>query len=81
MENLIDLEIAVIVTARANMERQLDDATAIAKAWAMEERCRGILVTRHDRHSFTVALSDAVPAAAGRAPRSRARTAGGPGIC
>ena len=61
MENLIDLEIAVTVTVRANMERRLDDATAIAKAWAMDEGCRGILVTRHDRGSFTVALSDAVP--------------------
>ena len=61
MEAVIDLEIAVTVTARANMERRLDEAMAVAKSWAMEERCRGILVTRHDRGSFTDALSDAVP--------------------
>jgi hypothetical protein len=61
METVIDLEIAVTVTVRANMERRLDEATAIAVAWAMDEGRRGILVTRHDRGSFTVALSDAVP--------------------
>lgn len=58
---MIDLEIAVTVTDRANMEGRIDEAVAIAKSWAMEERCRGILVTRHGRGSFTVALSDAVP--------------------
>lgn len=61
METVIDLEITVTVTVRANMERRLDEATAIARAWAMDEGRRGILVTRHDRGSFTVALSDAVP--------------------
>lgn len=61
METIIDLEIAVTVTDRAHMERRLDEAMAIAKSWAMEERCWGILVTRHDTGSFTVTLSDAVP--------------------
>ena len=61
METVIDLEIAVTVTDRASMDRRLDDAMAIARTWAMQEGRQGILVTRHDRGSFTVALSDAVP--------------------
>ncbi len=62
MEIAIDLEIAVgTVADRADMERRLDEAVAIAMTWATQEGRRGILVTRHDRDSFTVALSDAVP--------------------
>ncbi|MCI0144093.1 hypothetical protein KNN17_21290 [Arthrobacter bambusae] len=29
--------------------------------WAMQERHQGILVTQHDKNSFTVGLSDSAP--------------------
>jgi hypothetical protein len=61
MRTTIDLPIAVTATDRASMERQLDEAVSVAIARAMHERRRGILVTRHDHDSFTVALSNAVP--------------------
>jgi len=61
MKTPIDRAIAVTATDRVSMERQLDEAVAIARTWAMEEGCQGILVTRHDFDSFSVALSDAVP--------------------
>jgi hypothetical protein len=61
METAIDLTIAVTATDPASMERRLDEAVAMATTWAMREGRQGILVTRHDFHSFTVALSDAVP--------------------
>ncbi|MEJ1180429.1 MULTISPECIES: hypothetical protein [unclassified Pseudarthrobacter] len=61
METAIDLKIPVTVTDRATMEKRLDEAVAVVRTRAMEEGRRGILVTRHDRESFTVALSDAVP--------------------
>jgi hypothetical protein len=57
----IDLPIAVNVTDRASMERQLDQDVTIAKTQAMHEGRQGILVTRHDYNSFTVDLSEAVP--------------------
>lgn len=56
-----DLTLTVTVTDRASMDRQLDEAVTVARARAMRERCRGILVTRHGHDSFTVALSDTVP--------------------
>jgi hypothetical protein len=43
------------------MELQLDEAVAPARSMAMHEKRHGILVTRHDYHTFTVALSEAVP--------------------
>jgi hypothetical protein len=43
------------------MERQLNEAVAMAMERAMAERRQGILVTQHDHNSFTVTLSDAVP--------------------
>lgn len=61
MKTTIDLPIAVSVTDRASMERQLDQAVTIAKTRAMHEGRQGILVTRHDYNSFTVDLSEAVP--------------------
>lgn len=61
MKSPIDVAIAVIATDRASMERQLDEAVAIARTGAMQDARQGILVTRHDFGSFTVALSDAVP--------------------
>jgi hypothetical protein len=61
MKTAIDLAIAVTATDRASMERRLDEAVTIARACAMQEGRQGILVTRHDFDSFTVALSDAVP--------------------
>jgi hypothetical protein len=61
LRTTIDLPIAVSVTDRASMERQLDQAVTIAKMWAMHEGRQGILVTRHEYNSFTVDLSEAVP--------------------
>ncbi|WP_082506647.1 hypothetical protein [Arthrobacter sp. Leaf337] len=61
MKTIVDLPIAVTAEDSASMERQLDEAVAIAKARAMQERRHGILVTRHAYGSFTVAVSDAVP--------------------
>ncbi|UKA64881.1 hypothetical protein LFT43_14815 [Arthrobacter sp. FW306-04-A] len=52
--------ITVTATDRASMDRQLEKAVTDALAWAMRERRRGILVTRHGHDSFTVALSDTV---------------------
>lgn len=56
-----DLTLAVTVTNRASLERQLDEAVTAARERAMRERCRGILVTRHGPHCFTVELSETVP--------------------
>lgn len=56
-----ELTISVTATDRASMELQLDEAVAAARSMAMNERHRGILVTRHDYRSFTIALSEAVP--------------------
>jgi hypothetical protein len=61
LRTTIDLPIAVSVTDRASMERQLDEAVTIAKTRAVHEGRQGILVTRHDYNSFTVELSEAVP--------------------
>lgn len=61
MKTTISLPIAFTAVDRASMERQLDDAVAVARAQAAIEGRQGILVTRHDYSSFTVALSDAVP--------------------
>jgi hypothetical protein len=56
-----ELTLKVSATDRASMDRQLDNAVTVARARAMRERRRGILVTRHGHDSFTVALSDTVP--------------------
>lgn len=61
MRTAIDLPIEVIVTDRASMERQLDEAVTVARTRAMHKGRQGILVTRHAYGSFTVALSDIVP--------------------
>ncbi len=61
MNTTLDFTIEVIVTNRANMEHQLDEAVRAAMTMATQERRQGILVTRHDHELFTVALSDSVP--------------------
>lgn len=61
MKTITDRPIAVTVSDRRNMDRRLDEAVAVARTRAMSEARQGILVTRHDYGSFTVALSDAVP--------------------
>lgn len=61
MKNPMDVKIAVTATDRASMEHHLDEAVAVARRLAMKERRQGILVTRHDFGSFTVALNDVVP--------------------
>jgi hypothetical protein len=61
MTTALDLSMKVTARDRASMDRQLDEAVAVAKARATRERREGILVTRHAHDSFTVALSDAVP--------------------
>ena len=56
-----DHTIAITATYRASMERQLDEAVTHAKAQALQGGRQGILVTRINLNSFTVALSDTVP--------------------
>ncbi len=56
-----EFTIALTVGDRGSMERQLDQAVSAAKAEALIERRRDILVTRHGFESFSVALSDDVP--------------------
>jgi hypothetical protein len=46
---------------RADMERRLDKAVAVATARAFHQGRQGILVTRQDHATFNVELSDAVP--------------------
>ena len=61
MNTFADLPIVVIATSRASMESQLDEAVSVARARALREGRRGILVTQHDGSSFTVDLSHDVP--------------------
>lgn len=56
-----DFPIAVTATDRPSMDRLLDEAVSVARARAMDVGRQGILITRHDYVSFTVALSDSVP--------------------
>ncbi|WP_248760962.1 hypothetical protein [Pseudarthrobacter sp. SSS035] len=49
------------ITDRASMDRQLDAAVAFALPSALSSKRHGILVTRHSKAKFTVALSEAVP--------------------
>jgi hypothetical protein len=53
--------LTVTVTDRADMDRQLDEAVAVARERGTRGRRQGILVTRHGHDFFTVALSDTVP--------------------
>ena len=55
-----ELPLTITATDRTSMDRQLNDAVALAQSRAMHEH-RGILVTRHGHDSFTIAVSDAVP--------------------
>jgi hypothetical protein len=61
MGTTTELTISITATDRASMELQLDEAVAAARSMATHDKRRGILVTRHDYHSFTIALSEAVP--------------------
>ena len=56
-----DFAISITATDRTSMERQLEEAVAEARTRAMQEGRQGILVTRRNYNSFTVALSDTVP--------------------
>jgi hypothetical protein len=56
-----DLILAVRVSDPADMQRQLDEAVTTARARAINERRRGILVRRFDYTTFSVELSDEVP--------------------
>jgi hypothetical protein len=57
-----DLALALTITDRATMDRELDEAVSAIMATAMSKRL-GVLVTRRGPDSFTVALSDSVPSA------------------
>ena len=48
MQTTIDLPIIVTATDHAGMERQLDEAVALAKARAFHEARQGIFVTSQD---------------------------------
>jgi hypothetical protein len=61
MSTPVDFPIDVKVSDRASMDDQLDRAVALARSCAMQEKRRGVLVTRHDFNRFSVELSDGVP--------------------
>jgi hypothetical protein len=46
---------------RSSMDLQINQAVEVLRAWGRQQR-QGILVTRHTADSFSVQLSDAVPA-------------------
>lgn len=56
-----EFNVDVLVTHRAHLERQLDEAVSRVRVMALQEPRRGILVTRHDYQFFTVSLSDDIP--------------------
>ncbi|MEV8112385.1 hypothetical protein [Pseudarthrobacter oxydans] len=61
MKTTAELPITITATDRASMEHQLDEAVAVAMTHAMHEGRQGILVTQHDKDSFTVDISETVP--------------------
>jgi hypothetical protein len=52
---------SITVKDRVSLERELDFAVASALPSAQSSKRHGILVTRHSREKFTVAVSDSVP--------------------
>jgi hypothetical protein len=51
----------VRIASRTEMDETLDAAIAAAQSEALADRDRGVLVTRHDFDSFSIALSPDVP--------------------
>ncbi|WP_427016435.1 hypothetical protein ACQCSX_17115 [Pseudarthrobacter sp. P1] len=56
-----DLVLEITAHDPDTIENDLNTAEAIARARAMQDRRHGILVTRHDCTSYTVAVSRDVP--------------------
>lgn len=61
VQNTVELIAELSVSDRSTMEAQLEEAVSAARLQAMQERQRGILVTRHNYTRFTVELSPEVP--------------------
>jgi hypothetical protein len=53
--------VEVLITESGRLYELLDDAEAMLRQVALPQQIRGILVTRHDPHRYTLALSDTVP--------------------
>lgn len=56
-----ELVMTVMVETRSTMDRQLAEAVDIARAKAMDDGSKGIVITRHNSNVFTMTLSDDVP--------------------
>lgn len=56
-----DLVLEVTANDRITLEKDLNSAVDIVRTRAMQERRHGILVTRHNYTTFTVAVSRDVP--------------------
>ncbi|SEF12906.1 hypothetical protein SAMN04489740_4305 [Arthrobacter alpinus] len=56
-----DLTLEIIANDPVTIENELNTAEAMARTWAMQDRQHGILVTRHNLTTYTVAVSDEVP--------------------
>jgi hypothetical protein len=56
-----DWTATVVALDRASLDKQLESAVETAKAVAMQEGCRGILVTRQSHSTFIIELSHGVP--------------------
>ena len=54
-------QLEVLVTEPRRLYELLDDAETMLRQIAMPQRFAGILVTRHNPHRYTLALSDSVP--------------------
>ncbi|MFE4078165.1 hypothetical protein [Paenarthrobacter sp. YIM B13468] len=59
--SLRDQPLTVLVTARSELDAQLDGAVEQLQPLAVSERC-GILVTRHSANKFSIEVSPDVPA-------------------
>lgn len=56
-----DLVLEITAHDPDSIEKDLNDAVDIARTRAMQDRRHGILVTRHNHTSYTVAVSRDVP--------------------
>jgi hypothetical protein len=57
----IRYDVVVRINKRNELEEELDRAVEGAVQVALKNPGRGVLVTRHDHHNYTVELSSDVP--------------------
>ncbi|WP_413249060.1 hypothetical protein [Sinomonas flava] len=51
----------VLLTDSGHLNELLDNAEATLRQVAMQQRCAGILVTRHNPARYTLTLTESVP--------------------